>query len=130
MFKGKYEPGYQYRTHKTRPFAVKIKNKRRGGEGRGALKAIRAGKQSAAPCYQTQDTPLCLLLTIECTQKRSRSHTAVRSPATVSETLKYPDNAFSPRPSLTRLSKVRRAFPPHTPLPALRTPLKIKRPQR
>lgn len=48
----------------------------------GALKAA----PCTAPFYQTQDTPLCLLLTIECIQKRSLCNAAVRSLAGGSET--------------------------------------------
>lgn len=71
-------PVYEY----TKPVVTRL-----GGE-QGALKSIAgAAKLCTAPCYQTQDTPLCLLLTIELIQKkRSQCNVAVRSLAGGSET--------------------------------------------
>lgn len=63
-------PVYEY----TRPVVRRVG----GGEGGTKSSAVTA-KLCTAPCYQTQDTPLCLLLTIECIQKRSCFNAAVRS---------------------------------------------------
>lgn len=57
-----------------------------GGRRGGTKSSAGAAKLCTAPFYQTQDTPLCLLLTIECIQKRSQCNTAVRSLAGGSET--------------------------------------------
>lgn len=57
-----------------------------GRRGGGTKSSAVPAKPCTAPFYQTQDTPLCLLLTIECIQKRSQCNAAVRSLAGGSET--------------------------------------------
>lgn len=90
-----------------------------GGRRAGGTKSSAgAAKLHTPPCYQTQDTPLCLLLTIECIQKRSRCNVAVRSLAAA---LKQSDKTRPLHPPSVGLVKWvwRPSFPFLSPTPCL-----------